>query len=115
MMYNLGYDSDGQPPYFGDAELEKDLMDQYNEAPIRISEDTVSVGIRRSTEESTENQPKFVFISDADINKMINDILKKELKKLKLTITGRKKDLQERLNKAMVDKICVFPSQQTFR
>ena len=55
-------------------------MDQYHEAPIGISEDAASVGIRRSTEESTENQPMFVFISNTDINKMINDNLKRSSK-----------------------------------
>ena len=79
-MFELGYDSD----------LERSLMEQYiegtlgNNPPVPIknstnnqSTDPTSTSTITSTEPSTNNEkPHFVFISDADINKMINDTLK---------------------------------------
>ena len=34
LLFELGYDSDGEPPYFGNAEEELSLMEAYNESPI---------------------------------------------------------------------------------
>ena len=44
LMCELGYDSDGEPPYFGNMEEEKMLMELFNE---------VSVGSEPQEEEST--------------------------------------------------------------
>lgn len=122
LMFELGYDSDDEPPYFGNMEEEKRLMEEYNEETVEeydaetLGSDGQEVEAGLSLEEAhpvvhAASQPHFVLIAESEIKKMVVDVLKKELKKRRLSTKGKKAILQERLKDAMKENIFVFPQE----
>ena len=95
-MYELGYDSDGELPYFGNMEEEKMLMELFNEVSVG-SETTSPPQEEESTSTSNgtttttnQNSPSFILITDEEINRLKVDLLRRELKKRGLSVGGKK-------------------------
>ena len=107
-----GYDSDGNPPPYP---LRSDTLHQEVVVPNFCAAEEV---VADTNMESTENM--FVLIENEILNKMKVDELKSELDKRGLSKTGLKKDLLERMYKAMdegtpcIDKETVAPAPTGF-
>ena len=101
-MFEMGYDSDGELPCFGDMELEMEMMSTYAEIAAR-NEDEMPAPAQQP-QEINQSAINFVEILEGAIMKMKVVELRQELKARNLSTTGKKDELQERLKKAMVDK-----------
>ena len=101
-MFEMGYDSDGELPCFGDMELEMEMMSTYAEIAAR-NEDEMPAPAQQP-QEINQSAINFVEILEGAIMKMKVVELQQELKARNLSTTGKKDELQERLKKAMVDK-----------
>ena len=107
MMFELGYNSNGKPPFFGNMMEERAAMEEYNEDPcptlasLSISSATTTTAESSSSAAANEDEPQFIPLSDNEINKMVVDKLKKELRLWQLSTNGLKAALQARLKKAM--------------
>ena len=71
MLYKLGYNSNGDPPFFLNAEEKKVLMQQYNEVPFPSGEQstaTTSTTTNTTSAPTEPTEPHFFFLDDAAIN-----------------------------------------------
>ena len=77
-MFELGYDSKGKPPFFGNSAEERQLMEEYNEGTLGSEASSLQTIISTTTKlaTSSSSSPFFIFISGADIKKMKVDLLK---------------------------------------
>ena len=110
LMYELGYDSDGEPPYFGNMEEEKMLMELFNEVSVGSEpqeEESTSTSTTGTTTTTNQNAASFILITDEEINRLKVDLLRRELKKRGLSVGGKKAELQLRLKEAMEQGVCV--------
>ena len=115
MFFSMGYDSDGEIPDFKEIEKEKEDMDVYNETTVSETRPTASTSPINNEPEKASNGSNFIFICDNVIEKMLVDNLRKELKLRGLSTTGKKAILQERLKKAMQDKVELVPVETSER
>ena len=106
-IFELGYDSDGELPFFGDAEWEKSLLEAYNESPLQNEgEEPPDILPEQPTDSVVEEAGgEIVMIADGAIMKLKVAELQKELHLRCLSTRGLKAELQSRLKKAMEDKI----------
>ena len=82
--------------------MEREMMESYTEEIVQPTNTDES-----NTSDVDLNSLQFILLTDSDIDSMVVDALKKELKKRGLTVHGRKSELIERLKKAMIDRVCV--------
>ena len=103
LRFGDGYNSDGQsaPPCIGET------PDEYFEKEVPSVDDSAE-GTPVSENGST-TEPTVVIIENDVIMKLKVDVLKDELKKRALRNKGLKKELQEILLKAMVDRSPLVP------
>ena len=104
-LFLQGYDSNGILSFYY-PETDMQLLDNY----IIIAIEKECEGGDTAHGANATAEPQFALITDADIKKLKVDELLRELKARGLTTGGLKKDLKERLEKAMVDKVSVTSS-----
>ena len=106
-IFELGYDSDGELPFFGDAGWEKSLLEAYNESPLQNEgEEPPDILPKQPTDSVVEEAGgEIVMIADGAIMKLKVAELQKELHLRCLSTRGLKAELQSRLKKAMEDKV----------
>ena len=106
-LFDEGYDSDGQLYHYGNAEIEKLMQENLHEdeLPSTAQRQQDNEEQQQQQPEQNDNLPTFILIPDSELKKMRVDVLKKECKKRNLPTSGRKAELLERLQKAMVDQV----------
>jgi hypothetical protein len=105
-----GYDSDGEKPNYGFTEEEDNLMRNYFEDEVLNEPNTG--GVVSISGDGRGAAGVFELIDEGVLNKLKLAELRAELKRRGLKVTGHKKELKERLEKAMADKVCILPSLQ---
>ena len=90
-LFEMGYDSDGELPFFGDMDMEKELMDSYTESTARNENEAALPTPSRDTHDPVIN---FVEIAVENIMKMKVAELRQELKKRRLSTSGKKKSFK---------------------
>ena len=115
VLHDEGYDSDGElGPFFDAVEDEDELACDEDEVGEREnglsaagnSENAKNPGIANT--ENTEN--RFCTLTDDEIDTMLVRLLKGELKKLGLSIRGKKSDLIRRLKEGRDGKVKYKPA-----
>ena len=112
-LFLSGYDSDGLLPNIPDPDEDLEALEDYSSTPIgRESEGDGDVGANDGENnligtngDGDEGEVRFTLITDDDIGKLRVDGLRKELKTRGLSVKGLKRELVERLQRAMVDKV----------
>ena len=105
-IFELGYDSDGELPFFGDVQWEKSLLEAYNESPLQNEgEEQPALQEQPTNLVAEEAGGGVVMIADNAIMKLKVAELQKELHLRALSMRGLKAELQSRLKKAMEDKV----------
>ena len=98
-LFAQGYDSDGLlAEYFPESDL--NALEDYSKIEIGTCQGDTAPELAPATD-----VPKFVLITDNAMKKLKVDELRRELKDRGLGVGGLKKDLQDRLKKAMQDKV----------
>ena len=104
-----GYDSDGLMPIEYDLGEDMKKLEVYNDTVVGLD----GVRLEEMATTMVDNGggdgvgDTFVLLTEAEIKGFKVDTLRKELKSRGLHVTGKKAELVERLEKAMVDKVCV--------